>query len=53
MPPAIYAPIPTFLKRTLFLEFPMYVFRPSKDDEDERRKSQGGRDGPPLESAQL
>lgn len=29
-PPQIYEKVPTFLKRTLFLEFPMYVFDPKK-----------------------
>ena len=29
-PPQIYERMPTFLKRTLFLEFPMYVFDPKK-----------------------
>lgn len=29
-PPALYARVPTFLKRTLFLEFPIYVFDPAK-----------------------
>jgi hypothetical protein len=29
-PPQIYARLPTFLKRTVFLEFPMYVFDPAK-----------------------
>jgi len=29
-PPQLYAPMPTFLKRTLFLEFPIYVFDPEK-----------------------
>jgi len=29
-PPPLYAPMPTLLKRTLFLELPMYVFDPSK-----------------------
>ncbi len=29
-PPQIYARMPTFLKRTIFLEFPMYVFDPAK-----------------------
>ena len=50
LPPAIYAPIPTFLKRTLFLEFPIYVFHPVKDDEGERRKNGDIRDGIPRES---
>ncbi|KAL8842529.1 MAG: hypothetical protein Q9170_000483 [Blastenia crenularia] len=29
-PPQIYEPMPTFLKRTIFLEFPIYVFDPAK-----------------------
>lgn len=29
-PPQLYASVPVFLKRTLFLEFPMYVFDPAK-----------------------
>ena len=29
-PPQLYAKVPVFLKRTLFLEFPMYVFDPAK-----------------------
>jgi steroid 5-alpha reductase family enzyme len=29
-PPQLYAPLPTFLKRTLFLDFPIYVFDPTK-----------------------
>ncbi|KAI0839296.1 DUF1295-domain-containing protein [Hypoxylon sp. FL0890] len=29
-PPQIYARLPTFIKRTIFLEFPMYVFDPAK-----------------------
>src|SRR5579862_1725415 len=39
IPPVIYAPMPTFLKRTLFLEFPMFVFKPADQDDQERRKS--------------
>ncbi|POR38663.1 Hypothetical protein TPAR_09351 [Tolypocladium paradoxum] len=30
LPPQLYARMPVFLKRTLFLEFPMYVFDPAK-----------------------
>lgn len=44
LPPALYAPLPKFLKRTLLLEFPIYVFHPSKEDENERRKSRDERD---------
>ncbi|KAI0160688.1 hypothetical protein GGR57DRAFT_490334 [Xylariaceae sp. FL1272] len=29
-PPQLYQRLPTFIKRTLFLEFPMYVFDPAK-----------------------
>ncbi|KAI9850235.1 MAG: hypothetical protein M1838_005961 [Thelocarpon superellum] len=29
-PPPLYAPLPTILKRTIFLEFPIYVFDPAK-----------------------
>lgn len=29
-PPQLYARMPVFLKRTVFLEFPMYVFDPSR-----------------------
>ena len=47
IPPAIYTPMPRFLKRTLFLEFPLYVLNPSEEDERERRKSldERGREG--------
>jgi hypothetical protein len=34
LPPAIYAPMPIFLKRTLFLEFPIFVFKPSDNGRD-------------------
>lgn len=42
IPPAIYAPMPTFLKRIIFLELPLYVFKPSEEDEQERRKNTNG-----------
>jgi hypothetical protein len=42
VPPAIYTRMPNFLKRTVLLEFPMYVFKPSMEDEAERRKSRDG-----------
>jgi len=29
-PPQLYEPLPTLIKRTLFLEFPIYVFDPAK-----------------------
>ncbi|CAK7236726.1 hypothetical protein SEUCBS140593_009716 [Sporothrix eucalyptigena] len=30
LPPFLYAPLPVWLKRTLLLEFPLYVFDPAK-----------------------
>ncbi|EPE03554.1 oxidoreductase-like protein [Ophiostoma piceae UAMH 11346] len=30
LPPVVYAPLPTWVKRTLLLEFPIYVFDPVK-----------------------
>lgn len=30
LPPQLYAPLPTIIKRTLLLEFPIYVFDPAK-----------------------
>jgi hypothetical protein len=30
LPPQVYEKLPVFLKRTIFLEFPMYVFNPAK-----------------------
>lgn len=47
-PPQIYAHIPTFLKRTIFLEFPMYVFDPAKhsDTAKNQQSAEEGRNGP-------
>ena len=38
LPPWVYALLPIFLKRTLLLEFPIYVFHPTKEDENQRQK---------------
>lgn len=43
-PPQLYAPMPTFLKRTLFLEFPIYVFDPAKHS-DTSKGQRGAEDG--------
>ena len=42
-PPQVYALMPTILKRTLFLEFPLYVFDPAKhaDGKKEREAEEG------------
>lgn len=46
-PPQLYAPMPTILKRTIFLEFPLYVFDPAKHADqnkvDEREAEEGRR----------
>jgi len=48
LPPQLYVRMPTILKRTIFLEFPMYVFDPAKHaDQDkvrEREAEEGQRD---------
>lgn len=45
-PPQLYERVPVFLKRTLFLEFPMYVFDPAKHadgaEPGQRRAEEGG-----------
>jgi len=47
-PPQIYKRLPVFLKRTIFLEFPMYVFDPAKhadmDKVREREQEEGRHD---------
>jgi steroid 5-alpha reductase family enzyme len=41
-PPALYEKMPTFLRRTVFLEFPMYVFDPAKHSDQAKTASQRG-----------
>lgn len=44
-PPQLYRPLPTIIKRTIFLELPPYVFDPAKHADqkavDERRSEEG------------
>ncbi|KAJ0300303.1 uncharacterized protein N0V96_000386 [Colletotrichum fioriniae] len=40
-PPQLYARMPTILKRTVFLEFPMYVFDPAKHSDAGARAEEG------------
>lgn len=44
-PPQLYVRMPTILKRTLFLEFPLYVFDPAKHADEskvrERQREEG------------
>ncbi len=47
-PPQLYAPLPTIVKRTLFLEFPPYVFDPAKHSDKgavSQRQAEEGVDG--------
>lgn len=45
-PPQLYVRMPTILKRTVFLEFPIYVFDPAKHADQskvrEREAEEGG-----------
>jgi hypothetical protein len=46
-PPQIYEKLPTIIKRTIFLEFPIYVFDPAKHSEvgkGQRGAEEGGTD---------
>ncbi|EJT73906.1 hypothetical protein GGTG_07760 [Gaeumannomyces tritici R3-111a-1] len=40
LPPQLYERVPTFLKRTVLLEWPMYVFDPAKHSDEARSSSQ-------------
>ncbi|GJD02696.1 Duf1295 domain protein [Colletotrichum higginsianum IMI 349063] len=40
-PPQLYSRVPTVLKRTVFLEFPMYVFDPAKHSDACARAEEG------------
>ncbi|PHH67099.1 hypothetical protein CDD81_4494 [Ophiocordyceps australis] len=43
-PPRLYQRMPTIVKRTLFLEFPMYVFDPDKHASGAAQHASGGSD---------
>lgn len=42
-PPQVYERLPTVIKRTVFLEFPMYVFDPTKHADAKSRSAEQGR----------
>ncbi|KAI0337265.1 DUF1295-domain-containing protein [Trametopsis cervina] len=44
IPPVLYRPLPTWLKKTLLLDFPMYNFDEAKDGKEARREAQTGRE---------
>lgn len=39
-PPQLYAPLPPIIKRTVFLEFPIYVFDPAKHADQSKGPAQ-------------
>lgn len=51
-PPQIYVRLPTLVKRTLFLEFPMYVFDPDKHS-DRARIQRWMREIPPCPPSRI
>ncbi|KAI9870889.1 MAG: hypothetical protein M1830_003661 [Pleopsidium flavum] len=44
-PPQLYAPMPTVLKRTIFLEFPIYVFDPVKHADQSKLHQRDAEEG--------
>jgi hypothetical protein len=44
-PPQLYAPLPTILKRTLFLEFPVNVFDPVKHADPKKVQDRQAEEG--------
>ncbi len=44
-PPQIYEKLPTFIKRTLLLEFPIYVFDPAKHADQSKVQARSAEEG--------
>lgn len=44
-PPLLYAPLPTIIKRTAFLEFPFYVFDPAKHADQSKVREREAEEG--------
>lgn len=44
-PPQLYSKMPVFLKRSLFLEFPIYVFDPAKHTDPDFRQNRDAEEG--------
>lgn len=44
-PPQLYLRMPVFLKRTIFLEFPIYVFDPAKHADQSKVREREAEDG--------
>lgn len=49
-PPQLYERMPVFLKRTVFLEFPMYVFDPAKHADQSKTQAVAAEEGRPRPS---
>ncbi|KAI1454832.1 DUF1295-domain-containing protein [Annulohypoxylon moriforme] len=49
-PPQVYERLPTFIKRTIFLEFPMYVFDPARHSDATKPRAPTIRDQSPRQS---
>ena len=50
-PPQVYLHMPTILKRTIFLEFPMYVFDPAKHADPSKVRERQAEEGAGDEGA--
>ena len=48
-PPQLYRPLPTFIKRTVFLEFPLYVFDPAKHADQNKVQEREAEEGRRVE----
>lgn len=44
-PPQLYRPLPTIIKRTIFLEFPIYVFDPAKHADQSKVRQREAEEG--------
>lgn len=44
-PPQLYARLPVFLKRTILLEFPIYVFDPAKHADQSKVQARSAEEG--------
>ena len=51
-PPQLYAPLPTFIKRSVFLEFPIYVFDPAKHADQKKLQEREAEQGESRNASQ-
>lgn len=50
LPPQLYAKMPVILKRTIFLEFPIYVFDPAKHADQSKVQARSAEEGQARQS---